>query len=75
MRRLAGDVVPVEGDAPERGLVDARDHVEEGGLAGAIWPDQADDRALGDREVDIRDRDQSAELLTHLLGDEEIGHQ
>ena len=36
-------------------------HVEERRLAGTVGPDEADDRSLGDREVDLVDRDQAAE--------------
>ena len=49
-------------------VVDAGDDVEERRLAGAVRPDQADDRALRDREVDAVDRDQAAEALGHAAG-------
>ena len=45
VRRLAGDVVAVEDDLARGRLVDAGEHVEERRLAGAVRPDQADDRA------------------------------
>ena len=46
--------------------------VEERRLAGAVRPDQGDDRAARDREVDVVGRDEAAELLPHVLGDEQI---
>ena len=63
VRRLAGDVVAVEDDPAGGRLVDAGEHVEERRLAGAVRADQADDRAARDREVDVVDGDEPAELL------------
>src|SRR5581483_9605299 len=68
VRRLAGDVRAVEDDATRGRLVDAGDHVEEGRLAGAVRTDQRDDRAARDREVDVVDRDEPAELLAERVG-------
>ena len=73
----AGDLVcgcdrssrcPLKRDLAGRRRVEAGDHVEEGRLAGAVRADQADDRALRDREVDLVDRDQAAEALGDLAG-------
>jgi hypothetical protein len=76
VRRLAGDVLAVEHDAPRGRHVDAREHVEEGRLARAVRPDQRDDGAAHDREVDVVRGDEAAELLPHLLRHEQIlGHQ
>ena len=69
--RHAGDVLVLEDDRARRRLVDARDHVEERRLAGAVRADQADDRAPLDREVDVVDGDEAAELLAELLDLEE----
>ena len=74
MRRLAGHVVTCEHDLPAGRLVDAREAVEERGLAGAVRADQADDRPLGDVEIDVVDGDQAPELLPHLGRDEEVAH-
>src|SRR5581483_5853836 len=41
----------------------AGDQVEQRRLAGAVGPDDAGDRALGDREGDLADRRQAAEVL------------
>ena len=60
---FAVDVLAVEDDASRGRLVDARDHVEERRLAGAVRADQADDRVPRDREVDVVDGDEAAELL------------
>ena len=57
----------VEHDLAGGRRVGAGEHVEEGGLAGAVGPDQADDAAAGNGEVDVVARHQAAELLAHLL--------
>ena len=64
---------------------DAHDDVEERRLAGAVRPDEADDRPARDLEVDLLDRDEAAERLGHLSGVEDqvrrlrggrrLGHQ
>ena len=55
-----------------RGRVDdAQQDVEERRLAGAVGPDEADDRSFRDREVDLVDRDQAAEPAGDLARDED----
>ena len=66
VRRLVGDVDAVEHDRARGRLVDARELVEEGRLAGAVRADQRHDRAARDREVDVVRRDEAAELLAQL---------
>ena len=63
VRRHAGDVRLRRTRLARGRLVDAGQHVEEGRLAGAVRADQADDRAARDREVDVVDGDEAAELL------------
>ena len=65
------DVVAVERDLAARRHVGAGDHVEERRLAGAVRPDQRDDAATRDVEVDRVDRDQAAEPLRDLAGADE----
>ena len=74
---MPGDLGPVEHDRARRRLVDAREQVEERRLAGAVRPDQRDDRAARDREVDVVGRDEAAELLAELRDHDEVvgGHQ
>src|SRR5690606_20390944 len=48
VRRPAGDVEPVEGDAAAIWTDGSRDAVEAGGLAGAVGGDQAGDKASFD---------------------------
>ena len=72
VRRLPDDLGTVEDDRARRRHVDARDLVEERRLAGAVRPDQRDDRAARDREVDVVRRDEPAELLPHLRRDEQV---
>ena len=48
-------------------------------LPAPFGPMRRDDRAARDREVDVVGRDEAAELLAHVLGDEQVvrsgGHQ
>src|SRR4029077_18692646 len=71
VRWLAGHVLTVEMHAARGWPVDTGEHVEERRLSGAIRPDQADDQPSGNREVDIVDGDEAAELLAQQLGLEE----
>ena len=61
--RLRGDVAALERDAPGVRLVEARDHVEQRGLAGAVRADDGDDAALGDVDRYVVDRGDAAEAL------------
>src|SRR5204862_5630016 len=73
---LASDVVAVEDGPAARRVVGAGQQVEDRRLAGAVGPDQADDRPLRDREVDVVDGDEAAEDLAHHLGRQQVvGHQ
>src|SRR5207244_5628385 len=63
VRRLAGDVLAVEHDAAAARPVDTGEHVEEGRLARTVGADQARHGAALDREVDVVDGDETAELL------------
>jgi len=75
MWRLSGQVIAGEDHAAGRRLVHAREHVEERRLAGAVRPDEADDRADGNGEVDVVDRDEAAELLAQRERmQERLGH-
>src|SRR5205814_8638616 len=62
-RRQAGDVAALVGDRAAIGLEVAGDHVDEGGLAGAVGADQADHRVLLDRRADLGRRGHRAERL------------
>src|SRR5262249_39349319 len=66
------DVFALELDEAARRLVDAGEHVEERRLPGAVRADQAHRRLPRDREVDVVDGEQSAELLTQHLRDENV---
>ena len=63
MRRPPRDVLAGELDDARGRLVDAREHVEERRLACAVRPDQRDDRALRNREVDVVHGGEPTELL------------
>src|SRR4029079_10229693 len=67
MRRLAGDVLAEERDPARGRLVDPGEHVEERRLAGTVRADQRDDLLSRDREVDVVDGDEAAELLADAL--------
>ena len=62
-RRERGDVAPLEVDAAAVGLQVAGDHVDEGGLAGAVGADQADHGVPLDGGVDVARRRHRAEVL------------
>ena len=49
----AGHVLPPVPDAAGVGRVEARDHVERGGLPGAVGTDDADDLPLADRQAHV----------------------
>src|SRR5262249_8798979 len=49
---LAADVLPVQTDAAGHGPDEPTDGVERGGLPAAVGPQQGDDLAASDREVD-----------------------
>src|SRR6202023_1882398 len=53
----------VEGDAAGLVLQRAAQAIDEGALARAVWPDQPDPLAGGDRQVDAVERDKAAEPL------------
>ena len=53
------------------GPIEAGDQVEERRLAGAVGPDQAEDLAGADLEVDAVERLQAAERLAQPLDDEQ----
>ena len=60
MRRHPREIAPVELDAA-RVAHEARDRVDEGRLAGAVRPDQPDELALLDGDVDLVDGAHAAE--------------
>src|SRR5262249_481919 len=68
--RQAGQRLGVEHEAPTVGRVDPRQHVEERGLAGAVWADQAEDFAGRDLERHFAQRLHAAEALADPLGAE-----
>ena len=61
MRLESDDAALVEQDVAVVGPVDARDEVEEGGLARAVGADHADDFALGDVQIQLGHDLQAAE--------------
>ena len=64
---------PAERDRALGRLEQAGDDVEERRLARAVGADEADDRALGDVEVDRAHRDEAAEALRDPAGVERAG--
>ena len=66
--RLAGDVLAVEDDPAGGRPVEAGQAVEERRLAGAVGPDQRDDRLRRHAEGDVVDRDEAAEDLRDVGG-------
>ena len=72
--RHCGDVVAVEGDGAGRRQQAAGDQADEGGLAGAVRADQRTDLAGQDREVDMVDSLQAAEVAAEPGGCDERRH-
>ncbi len=70
VHRQRGDVVAVELDAAAVGLDQAGDHVEHGGLAGAVRAEQADRLAAAHIERDALDHRAAAEALLDAVGGE-----
>jgi hypothetical protein len=56
MRRHVGDILAVEFDAPCAGSRPAEDRHHQGRLAGAVGPDQGDDFAGVDVDIDALQR-------------------
>src|SRR5712691_269867 len=73
-RHELGDVAALIVDAPAVGLEVARDHVDEGGLAGAVGADQADHGIPLDGRVDVARRGDRAEVLAQALRVKYGGH-
>jgi hypothetical protein len=67
VHRGRGVGLAAELEAAAVGRVQAGDHVEEGGLAGAVGADQAVDLALVDGDADVRQGLQAAEALVDAL--------
>ena len=65
------DVAAVERDAPARGLDEARDHLQRGGLAAAGRTEQRNELAFLDREIHIGDGLQVAERFRYVREREE----
>src|SRR5262249_26589411 len=72
VHREAGDVTAVKLNSPAVSLDEPRDHVEDGGLAGTVGPEQADRFAAPDVEARAPDHLAAAEALFDPVG-REIG--
>src|SRR5439155_1119324 len=59
-------------DVPRRRPEDAADDLDEGGLAGAVVAQQADDLVAAHGEVDVRERLHLAERHLHLLEADDV---
>jgi hypothetical protein len=68
-----GDRHVVEVDLAGSRLLEAGDHVHRGGLAAARRPEQSDERAVLDNEIESLDGLHLAEVLGELL-DPDLGH-
>ena len=75
VRRAAGDIVAVEEHAAAVGRQQARDQIEERGLAGAVRPDDGVQRARRrDRSSGV-DGGEAAEALAEFFGAQDrLGH-
>ena len=61
-------VVAVDQDGATRGCVDVGQQVEDGGLAGAVGPDEARDLRAAHGDVEVVDGNQAAEVDAKVLG-------
>ena len=61
-------VVAVDQDGATRGCVDVGQQVEDGGLAGAVGPDEARDLRAAHGDVEVVDGSQAAEVDAKVLG-------
>src|SRR6516225_5908045 len=66
----AGDVLAFEDNRARVGPIEPADHVEERGLAGAVWTNDRDETTAGDRERDTLYRSHPAEMLRHIRNSE-----
>ena len=73
VRGEVGHVCAFEDDTASLRDIDAADHVEQGRLAGAVWPDQREDFAAIDGEANAVDGDDAAESNPQIF-DAEDGH-
>src|SRR5258706_3524261 len=73
-RRQLGNVASLVADGAAIGLEVAGDHVDEGGLAGAVGADQAHHRILLDGRADLGRRGHRAESLAQALRVKNGGH-
>jgi len=65
--RHAGHVLAVDENPPPRGLLEAREHPQQGGLAAARAAEEREDLAAPDLEADVADRLDLAEAPGHAL--------
>src|SRR5580698_4414074 len=72
MGRKLGDVLAVEPDRARGRRKESADQVEEGGLAGAVRPDDGAHLAFGHIERDVAHRHQIAEAFCHVLNLENV---
>ena len=66
MGATAVDAVSLQTDLTRRRCHRARDAIEQGGLAGAVRPDDREDLSRVDGEADVTERLQAAERLAHV---------
>ena len=71
---VAHDVVAVGGDGAGRGRDDAADDVDQRGLAGAVRPEQREDLAAADLEVDVLEGVEAGGVGLGKTRDGEHGH-
>jgi len=67
MRRHLGHVGADRGSPGPRGLIEAGEHVQRRGLAGAVRADQRVKRRTLDLDIDIIDRLEAAEIFARPL--------
>ena len=67
VRRLLGNLLPTEYDAPARGAKLTSDELEEGALARSVWTDQAAQLPAPHLEIDAGDCPDASKALLEAL--------
>ena len=68
------DALPAESDRTPVRLQCARNHVEQGRLAGTVWTDDGEDVALADLEIGVGDCEQPAKAFADAFDREKCAH-
>src|SRR5271166_1754302 len=74
MRRKSAYRAPFKSDLARVGLIQAADHVEERALSGSVRSDETEDLAVVDREINVAEDREPAEILRDVANLEDRAH-